>query len=65
MIKDIYITLCSIVVIKLISLITELIGEPYMEKRGYTSREISRALMTIEVLEILITIIVLKAIYVK
>ena len=65
MIKDVYITLCSIIVIKVISLITELVGEPYMERRGYTGKEISRALMTIEVLEILITILVLKAIVVK
>jgi len=62
--RDIYATLCGLIVIKVLSLITELLTEPYMERHEYTAKEITRALMTIEVLEIVVTIIVLKAIFI-
>ena len=53
-------TLQYIFVIKLLSMVSQVCIEPYLEKRGYSEKQIQRITVSMEVLELIVILIVLK-----
>ena len=53
-------TLQYVFVIKMLSMVSQVCIEPYLEKKGYSEKQIQRITVSMEVLEIILIILLLK-----